>query len=333
MTHNWENGNHEKVSRINDALKRRGLITWFDSERMNDQIHPMMGEALAKTASLVIFLTKIYEEKINDGNEADNCYFEFNAVSCDQMLVNKRIVAATEKDMANPLNWKPGRRISRELGTYLILDVSEDDDETIFERQMDELAKRIIEKIETPLIPAGESPIEKRISTPLPIASTPQSTVNTDLVSIQEPIVKIDNSVREGVILIADEFISDEASSVDTQVNIFQCEGKFPFIREEKIIDKQTKKVITTRRMLANCCSFYLPDGETTESLQKKLNDSSILIDAQGGWHRIIFGIDSNPIHALPVMLQKLKSEFPLCTPEPEFLVLEDFDSGKDVQR
>ena len=37
LTHNWGEGqyNHRKVALINAGLKQRGLITWFDEERMN----------------------------------------------------------------------------------------------------------------------------------------------------------------------------------------------------------------------------------------------------------------------------------------------------------
>lgn len=146
LTHNWANNNHEKVKRINEALKRRGLITWFDSEKMKDQIRHVMTKALTKTCSVVIFLTKIYETKINKGDELDNCYFEFNGASTNRFLVNNRIAAATEKQMINPTTWEIGR-LSTELGSYLIVDVSEEDDETIFEKQVDDLASRIKEKI------------------------------------------------------------------------------------------------------------------------------------------------------------------------------------------
>lgn len=63
-------------------------------------------------------------------------------------LVNKRIAAATDKAMTYPAgNWDMNRRLFSEMGGYLVLDVSEEEDETIFETQMDELATRITEKI------------------------------------------------------------------------------------------------------------------------------------------------------------------------------------------
>jgi hypothetical protein len=40
LTHDWGDkdelgrNNHDTVSRINEALKSRGLVTWFDSDRM-----------------------------------------------------------------------------------------------------------------------------------------------------------------------------------------------------------------------------------------------------------------------------------------------------------
>lgn len=115
---------------------------------MKGLIRDLMIKALSKTMSVVIFVTKKYEEKVNSSNEADNCFFEFNYVSNHPTLPNNRIAAATEKDMTYPAgNWNTSGRLFGEMGGYLVLDVSEEEDETIFEKQMDVLVLGIKEKI------------------------------------------------------------------------------------------------------------------------------------------------------------------------------------------
>lgn len=141
------NRNHEKVSRINSALKRRGLVTWFDSDGLKGQIRHVMAEGLSKTATVVVFVTKSYETKINGGDQGDNCYFEFNAASTDRFLVNNRIAAAIEKEMVNPNTWIAGGRLKFEMGGHLAIDVSEEEDEGIFEKQMDDLKNAICDMI------------------------------------------------------------------------------------------------------------------------------------------------------------------------------------------
>jgi hypothetical protein len=62
-------------------LQRRGFITWFDEERMDGQIRHIMTERIEKTCCVVVCITKVYQEKVNIGDKADSCYFEFNYAS------------------------------------------------------------------------------------------------------------------------------------------------------------------------------------------------------------------------------------------------------------
>ena len=69
LTHNWsedENGrnNHERVSRIHQGLKAKGLNMWFDSERMQGAIVDQMIQGIDDSAIVVVFLTKKYMNKM-----------------------------------------------------------------------------------------------------------------------------------------------------------------------------------------------------------------------------------------------------------------------------
>jgi hypothetical protein len=83
LTHDWgvsdalSRQNHDAVSRINDALKRKGLNTWFDSDRMEGNIVKQMTSGIENSAVIVVFITQRYIDKVDSDNPNDNCQVEF----------------------------------------------------------------------------------------------------------------------------------------------------------------------------------------------------------------------------------------------------------------
>mmetsp|Transcript_15949 Transcript_15949/g.23305 ORF Transcript_15949/g.23305 Transcript_15949/m.23305 type:complete len:141 (+) Transcript_15949:255-677(+) len=79
LTHDWGVGqaNHRRVAEINDALKEKGLITWFDTERMEGDVREKMQQGIIHCKCVVVFITKNYMEKVASNNELDNCRLEF----------------------------------------------------------------------------------------------------------------------------------------------------------------------------------------------------------------------------------------------------------------
>jgi Tfp pilus assembly major pilin PilA len=148
LTHNWsddEDGrnNHDRVSRINKALQRKGFVTWFDEERMDGQIRQKMTEGIKQTHCVVVCITKVYQEKVNAGKRSDNCYFEFDYAS--RKLSDHMIPVVMESYMLDKRAWDD--RLDSELGGLLYVDMSKGD-EAVFERKCDELATRIGNLIE-----------------------------------------------------------------------------------------------------------------------------------------------------------------------------------------
>ncbi len=152
LTHTWredEEGrnNHDRVGRVNEALRERGLVTWFDSERMSGTVRQAMTDALDATCCVLIFITKKYEEKVNSADESDNCYFEFNVAAHDKNLTNMRIPIVMEECMLNERYWKG--RLKAEMGHQLYFDLSKsydgDDDEGLLKLQYDKLVERVVE--------------------------------------------------------------------------------------------------------------------------------------------------------------------------------------------
>ena len=75
LSHDWGRGclNHNKVKIINDGLKKYGIKTWFDEEKMTDSIRDAMIDGIEHTNCCVIFITPNYYDKVNSSNPMDNC--------------------------------------------------------------------------------------------------------------------------------------------------------------------------------------------------------------------------------------------------------------------
>ena len=83
LTHNWLDdelgrSNHDTVSKVNAALKRKGLNTWFDEERMEGFIVDQMTAGIDQSHVIVAFLTQTYMQKVGSNRHNDNCKLEFD---------------------------------------------------------------------------------------------------------------------------------------------------------------------------------------------------------------------------------------------------------------
>ena len=137
LTHDWgkELGvdNHERVSRVNDAMKKRGLKTWFDSEKMEGNVKKKMISGIENAFCIVAFITKRYMEKVDSDNAEDNCQLEFNYAS-RRKTARKMVSVVMEARMRNTADWIG--EVGMVLGGSLYVDLSTDDS---FEARMDEL--------------------------------------------------------------------------------------------------------------------------------------------------------------------------------------------------
>ena len=71
LTHDWgtdEQGrnNHERVSFINDVLKKEGYITWFDSDRMTGDVARQIADGIDNTKVVIVFMTQRYHDKVSN---------------------------------------------------------------------------------------------------------------------------------------------------------------------------------------------------------------------------------------------------------------------------
>ena len=94
-----------KVKRINDAIKARGVIPWFDEERMIGNIRHKMVEGIENSDVIVVFITEAYRDKVNQGDGRDNCLFEFK-YAFEQKGPKVMIPVVMEPCMRSAREWK-----------------------------------------------------------------------------------------------------------------------------------------------------------------------------------------------------------------------------------
>ena len=104
LSHDWQRGNHERVSKINAQLKALGFKTWFDEDRMQGNIDKKMADGIEKSAVVVVFVTKCYMSKVNGDNAKDNCWKEFNLATQVQSA-NRMSVAVMETEVKDTKEW------------------------------------------------------------------------------------------------------------------------------------------------------------------------------------------------------------------------------------
>ena len=143
LTHNWGEGliNHQKVALINDGLKKRGLITWFDEERMTGMVKKKMCEGIDHTRCVAVFVTALYESKVTGNNPNDNCQLEFGYATNKKTSANM-VPVVMESEMWNSRQWKG--ELGMILGDSLYTNMS---DMTNAEAKIDELFTAIMSKL------------------------------------------------------------------------------------------------------------------------------------------------------------------------------------------
>jgi hypothetical protein len=112
LSHDWgrdqlDRNNHTRVSKINDALKKAGFITWFDSDRMRGDIMLKMTEGIDNSKAVIVFITKNYIQKVAGNGErgtSDNCKIEFD-YSCSRKTTDKMIAVVMEPESKNTSEW------------------------------------------------------------------------------------------------------------------------------------------------------------------------------------------------------------------------------------
>eukprot|EP00605_Chrysophyceae_sp_TOSAG23-4_P000684 GSChrysophyteH1.ASY1.ANO1.768.1 assembled CDS len=145
LTHDWgsdEQGrdNHARVSKINSALKARGLKTWFDEDRMEGKVKQQMLDGIDSSAVVIAFVTDRYMGKVagkGDAGDKDNCMYEFEHATRTKGA-GRMIAVVNEKRCQNPSEWYGA--LTELAGTLYYTYISDDQ----LDRVVDEIYERVL---------------------------------------------------------------------------------------------------------------------------------------------------------------------------------------------
>ena len=151
LTHDWGRDgsgrdNHGRVSRVNDLLKRKGIRTWFDEERISGDIVEAMTKGIDDSSTVVVFITKKYHDKVNGDNKGDNCkkefmYAERRKTSAFMIPVVMEEASGNHAAMRAPTGWTGP--LGMALGGELYVDLAGDAEAPEFAAKVDELVEKI----------------------------------------------------------------------------------------------------------------------------------------------------------------------------------------------
>ena len=129
------------MKRNNDAIKARGVIPWFDEERMSGETRQKMVDGIENSDVIVMFITEAYRDKVNQGDGRDNCLFEFK-YAFEQKGPKVMIPVVMEPGMGNARDWT--ELLGAALSTHLYIDFSSAfTDNAIFDAKVKELVSSI----------------------------------------------------------------------------------------------------------------------------------------------------------------------------------------------
>jgi hypothetical protein len=132
---------HAYVSEINRDLKKRGLKTWFDEERMEGVIQTAMTKGIDRSKAVLVCVSNLYCKKVAGDNATDNCQKEFLYADKQKKGVKGMIAVVVEDGMQDTSLWKG--TVGFTLGSGLYVDLSPSVTGQAREKALDEICKRV----------------------------------------------------------------------------------------------------------------------------------------------------------------------------------------------
>ena len=119
LSHAWGTGKvvHDRVETINEALKERKVVTWFDGDKMKGDMNEAMWTAIESSTIVIVFVTADYQRKLKSGDDFDNCRREYQASLRTKGLENMLFVVM-EEDMMDSAGWEGGLEAVNEAGAH-----------------------------------------------------------------------------------------------------------------------------------------------------------------------------------------------------------------------
>eukprot|EP01038_Epipyxis_sp_PR26KG_P012742 gene12742-17083_t len=149
LSHEWGVDAHgrlifDRVFRINQALRARGLYTWFNETQLGNDFIGKMTEGIDKSRTMVVFLTRGYMSNVSNYT-TDNCHTEFS-YEIAKKHPDLMIPVIFEEQLLNKSLWFGPVKIA--LGDASYIDFVSDDN---FDGKIDELYKRIMKLSRNPI--------------------------------------------------------------------------------------------------------------------------------------------------------------------------------------
>jgi hypothetical protein len=130
--------NHQRVMKINEALKAKGLITWMDDQKPQRDVVNHVTMAVNRSSALVCFFTRNYFEKVVGNFPNDHVNVEFG-YTLSKKHPSFMIPVVMEEHIWNPVTW-PGN-IGKALSAIPAINFIDDNN---FDMKIEELYQRII---------------------------------------------------------------------------------------------------------------------------------------------------------------------------------------------
>lgn len=133
-SHNWgkDAANHRRVVEVVRLLQERGIGMWLDENNMKGNILTAMCKGIDTSHVVLIFVTKEYIDKVENGAETDNVRREFMYAS---RTPEKLVPIRFDPDLS--VNWSGP--VGMVLGSHLYHDLSR----TVTTKNIDDLVRMI----------------------------------------------------------------------------------------------------------------------------------------------------------------------------------------------
>ncbi|CAK9019244.1 Uncharacterized WD repeat-containing protein alr3466 [Durusdinium trenchii] len=145
LSHTWQadeqgRDTHARVGRVAAALKGKGWKVWFDADEeagMRGDLAQWMAKGIEEADVVVVFGTKKYRDKVNSGDNSDNCRKEY--IHAARIKPNALFPVVMEAALKDPKSWTGA--FGMHLGLQMYCDFSTGRDD------VDDLHKQLLKKL------------------------------------------------------------------------------------------------------------------------------------------------------------------------------------------
>ena len=128
--------NHQRVAKVNAALQRRGITTWFDDDKLEEDIEHKISKGIDNCRIVLTFITNRYIKKTAKQSLSDHCFLGFKYADRRKKI---QLPVVIEKEMRDTGAWEG--QVGMVLGGLPFVDLS---DESNFDAKVDELVNNVV---------------------------------------------------------------------------------------------------------------------------------------------------------------------------------------------